>query len=100
MPILFLYRHYLEIALKDALDRSKVFDLSQSEEKFGHDLIKLWRQAEPVLKCFVSPEWLEPIGKPWRYLTQSIGEPMHFGTLQTRKETHKCRIMHTWYITN
>lgn len=35
MPVLFLYRHYLEIALRDVLDRSKVFDLEQSEEKFG-----------------------------------------------------------------
>jgi hypothetical protein len=48
MPVLFLYRHYLEIALKDVLDRSKVFDLSQSDRKFGHDLKLLWAETEPV----------------------------------------------------
>lgn len=61
MPVLFLYRHYLEIALKDALDRSRVLDLSQSDEKFGHDLVALWVEAKSVLKVFVSDDWLAPI---------------------------------------
>src|SRR5262245_42759385 len=53
MPVLFLYRHYLEIALKDVLDRSKVFDLGQSEERFRHNLVKLWEVTKPVLAKFV-----------------------------------------------
>lgn len=88
MPILFLYRHYLEIALKDALAQSKVFDLSQSEEKFGHDLSKLWAEAERVLKSFVDAEWLKPIQEAvdifsavdrradaFRYATNPEGDP-------------------------
>ena len=61
MPILFLYRHYLEVALKDALDCSKVFDLSQSEKKCGHGLLVLWAEAKRVLGVFVTDEWLAPI---------------------------------------
>jgi hypothetical protein len=63
MPILFLYRQYLEMALKDVLERSMVFDLSQSEEKFGHDLKALWAETEPVLKVFITEEWLVPINE-------------------------------------
>jgi hypothetical protein len=63
MPILFLYRHYLEIALKDVLDRSNVFDLSQSDEKFGHDLKSLWAETETTLRVFIGDEWLGSIAK-------------------------------------
>ena len=88
MPILFLYRHYLEIALKDILDRSKVFDLSQSEEKFRHDLKALWGATEPVMKAFIGEEWLGPIAQAvelfsavdkradgFRYATDPQGDP-------------------------
>ena len=88
MPILFLYRHYLEIALKDALDRLKVFDLSQSEEKFGHNLAKLWGEAEGVLRQFVCADWLVPVesaveafnaidrrADAFRYATNPEGDP-------------------------
>jgi hypothetical protein len=88
MPILFLYRHYLEIALKDVLDKSKVFDLSQSDKKFGHDLKSLWAETEPVLKVFIGDEWLAPITQAvdlfsavdkradgFRYATNPQGDP-------------------------
>jgi hypothetical protein len=88
MPILFLYRHYLEIALKDVLDRSKVFDLSQSEERFGHDLNLLWVETEPLLKALVDEKWLRSIAQAvnlfgvvdkradgFRYATNPKGDP-------------------------
>jgi hypothetical protein len=88
MPILFLYRHYLEIALKDALDRSKVFDLSQSEKKFGHNLAELWTESVRVLEVFIDKDWLEPVGSAvdafnaidrradaFRYATNPEGDP-------------------------
>jgi hypothetical protein len=58
MPVLYLYRHYLGAALKDALQASQAFDLDQSEKKFGHDLNALWAEAKRVLTAFVDAEWL------------------------------------------
>jgi len=88
MPVLFLYRHYLEIALKDALEKSKVFDLSQSDKKFAHDLVALWAETKKALEVFVSPDFLAPIGSAvetfstidqradaFRYATNSKGDP-------------------------
>jgi hypothetical protein len=88
MPILFLYRHYLEIALKYALHRSRAFDLSQSEEKFRHDLAALWAETKRVLSAFKPEEWLTPIGQAidvfnavdlradaFRYATKPEGDP-------------------------
>jgi hypothetical protein len=88
MPILFLYRHYVEIALKDVLHRSKVFDLSQSEEKVGHNLEALWAGTESALKAFIGGEWLGSIAEAvklfsavdkradaFRYATNPQGDP-------------------------
>ena len=61
MPILFLYRQYIESALKDALHLSNAFDLQQSDKKFGHDLAGLWTEAKRVLSRFVAVETLETI---------------------------------------
>jgi hypothetical protein len=61
MPVLFLCRHYLEIALKDALHLSNAFDLNQSEERFGHNLERLWSETKRVLLNFVDTERLSEI---------------------------------------
>ncbi|WP_439395410.1 hypothetical protein ACRQ5Q_40675 [Bradyrhizobium sp. PMVTL-01] len=61
MPILFLYRQYIESALKDALHLSNAFDLEQSDKKFGHDLAALWLEAKQVLSRFVAVKTLETI---------------------------------------
>lgn len=61
IPIMFMYRQYLELALKDALEKSKAFDLAQSEEKFGHDVEKLWNETKRVLTAFVCKDLLESI---------------------------------------
>lgn len=58
MPILFLYRQYIESALKDALHISNAFDLEQSDRKFGHDLAALWSEAKRVLTRFEDEETL------------------------------------------
>lgn len=61
MPIMFMYRQYLELALKDALEKSKAFDLVQSEDKFGHDVENLWNEAQRVLTTFVPKDLLDSI---------------------------------------
>ncbi|WP_137043975.1 hypothetical protein [Pseudolabrys sp. FHR47] len=64
MPILFLYRQYVESALKDALHLSNAFDLEQVDKKFGHDLAGLWKEAKRVLGNFVDKDFLESIDAP------------------------------------
>lgn len=88
MPVLFLYRHYLELAFKDVLETSKAFDLAQSEERFGHNLEKLWTEVEKVVSAFVSKDLLGKVGPvvkvfhavdgradAFRYATNPEGDP-------------------------
>jgi len=88
MPVLFLYRQYLELAFKDALQRSKAFDLAQSEEHFKHDLEKLWTEVQRVLSSFLWAEWPQLISSvvaevhaidrradAFRYATNPKGDP-------------------------
>lgn len=48
MPVLFLLRHYLELALKDTLAQAGAFAIELSDKKFGHNLAALWAEAEKV----------------------------------------------------
>ena len=48
MPILFLYRHYIELALKDVVAAAGAFAIELSDEKFGHQLRPLWAEASRV----------------------------------------------------
>ncbi len=48
-PIVFLYRHYIELSLKDIIDRGS--NLLDSEGyDFNHKLMDLWHKAEEVSK--------------------------------------------------
>ena len=38
MPVLFLFRHYLELAMKDIFEAAGAFNIQQSDGLFGHDL--------------------------------------------------------------
>jgi hypothetical protein len=88
MPILFLYRQYLELAFKDALERSKAFDLAQSEERFKHDLEKLWTEVQRVFSGTLWVEWTKLVSsvvaefhaidrraEGFRYATNPNGDP-------------------------
>lgn len=48
-PILFLYRHYLELRIKDLGDIAAEF-LGQEYPEPTHDLLKLWRGVRPNLE--------------------------------------------------
>jgi hypothetical protein len=61
MPILFLYRQYIESALKDALHFSNAFNLEQSDQKFGHDLAALWSEAKRILVNFSDEQTLNSL---------------------------------------
>lgn len=52
MPVLYLFRHYVELALKDILAAGGAFAIDLSDKKFGHDLAALWREVAQVLDNF------------------------------------------------
>jgi hypothetical protein len=79
MPILFLYRQYLENVLKDALHTSNAFDLEQSDKKFGHDLEALWAEAKRVLGAY-------GVGKALDSLDETIAE---FHTVDRRADAFR-----------
>lgn len=52
MPVLFLYRHYIELALKDVVASAGAFAIELSDEKFGHKLEPLWGEASKVFDSY------------------------------------------------
>jgi hypothetical protein len=48
MPVLFLFRHYLELAMKDVFEAAGAFNIQQSDCLFGHDLEKLLLELRKV----------------------------------------------------
>jgi len=52
MPVLYLFRHYVELALKDILAAGGAFAIDLADRKFGHDLAALWGEVGKVLENF------------------------------------------------
>jgi len=52
MPVLFLCRHYVELALKDVLTAAGAFAIELSDRTFGHELNDLWTEVSKVLESF------------------------------------------------
>lgn len=52
MPVLFLFRHYVELALKDILAAAGAFAIDLADKKFGHNLAALWDEAGKVFTNF------------------------------------------------
>lgn len=52
MPVLYLFRHYVELALKDILAAGGAFAIDFADKKFGHDLAALWGEVDKVLENF------------------------------------------------
>jgi hypothetical protein len=52
MPVLFLFRHYVELALKDVLAAAGAFAIDLVDKKFGHNLAALWEEAAKVFDNF------------------------------------------------
>jgi len=78
IPVLFLYRHYLELVMKELLlDGARVMDQpvtsAELAERFGHDLRRLWEACKETVDVI----W--PGSSDWRanelaVLTEQIGE--------------------------
>ncbi len=52
MPVLYLFRHYVELALKDILAAGGAFAIDLADKKFGHNLAALWGEVAKVLNNF------------------------------------------------
>lgn len=68
-PIVFLYRQYLELRLKELLRTGKVL-LDQSlreKEAWGHDILSLWKSARPLLEQV----WPESSHEGWHDLAEA-----------------------------
>lgn len=52
MPVLYLFRPYVELALKDILAAGGAFAIDLADRKFGHDLAALWGEVGKVLDNF------------------------------------------------
>jgi len=50
LPVIFLYRHYLELALKNIICRGRRCSLEKAGISKEHDLSRLWKDARPVLE--------------------------------------------------
>lgn len=57
-PIVFLYRHYLELRLKSLLNGTPSEIGSESSVKVGHDLVQLWRDVKDSVLPLVRSECL------------------------------------------
>lgn len=49
-PILYCYRHYLELQLKDLVRRARLSLGLEPKEYRGHGLLKLWRRLDHLLR--------------------------------------------------
>lgn len=53
-PVLFLYRHYIELRLKEIIQLGNRIATGNWDASHGHDLNSLWDKVEPVLRDKVS----------------------------------------------
>jgi hypothetical protein len=92
LPIMFLYRHYLEIRLKDLIERgSDYLSRPQGWPKAGHDIGELWALCRPILEeifpetptsdndriaeCICSFMAVDASGEGFRYDRDNKGNP-------------------------
>ena len=65
-PVCFLYRHFVELALKEIIGLGNLRQLGDWRTEEGHNLSDLWKKTEPVLRGLFSrmqEEELEAVGK-------------------------------------
>lgn len=89
-PIVYLYRHHLELSLKQIIvDGTRLID-RRSVHPFGHSLFALWQMARPILEeiwpqgskddlaaveeCILELDALDPSSQTFRYSVTSCGD--------------------------
>ncbi|MCB9623149.1 MAG: hypothetical protein R3B99_20200 [Polyangiales bacterium] len=77
-PLVHLWRHYLELALKSIIATGKVLEGEEAKFPHGHNLMKLWEGARRVLeKHEVSIKELDNVAPLLEQLSQI--DPTHTG---------------------
>ena len=62
-PLLFLYRHYIELRCKEIIAVGKeILGTSNYLPKGGHDLMSVWTEAQSILKEVWNQEYQQPKG--------------------------------------
>ena len=49
-PIVFLYRHFLELRLKEICQRAEILRGDWEDTNMNHDLLALWKRARPKIE--------------------------------------------------
>lgn len=102
-PVVFLYRHHLELLLKLLIVAGRRFLSESDDQPFGHCLDKLWMTARPSMeRCFDDADWsqndivtslmaelsaLDPNGEAARYPESNKGTK-HFQELTLLNVRH------------
>lgn len=92
LPILFLFRHYLELRFKDILVYGQVLSGQHAKWRHGHPLKDLWTDTQEVVKatygaavpqefakvgeCVADLSQLDPDSQSFRYPRDTNGRPM------------------------
>lgn len=91
-PIMFLYRHSIEVTLKDLLCLSYMAEITQKENKIGHDLASIWMEILSIVELVQGPKMrseteesfgplvltvhnMDPKGDAFRYPLNTRGQP-------------------------
>lgn len=60
-PIVFLYRHHIELKLKEIICFGSKLTIGKAEIAGGHNLKELWGSARPILESICSKEFVDDI---------------------------------------
>jgi hypothetical protein len=103
-PMVFNYRHYVELSLKAILFRSGLVLETQGKPKYSHNLEKLWEQLRPLLqtrfkdhdfsvldnveKLILEFSGVDPKSTAFRYHEHNPGQKEPAITTETEAITH------------
>src|SRR2546425_8375898 len=59
IPIVFLYRQYLELRMKDIITAGNELFRIENEYPRHHELNRLWQECRPILERLTTPDWRE-----------------------------------------
>lgn len=92
LPILYLFRHYLELRFKEIIVLGRIILGEDYQRPWGHELDKLWQDCRPVCegvlgksfsepldevgRCVQEVAWLDPNSQSFRYPRDKHGNPI------------------------
>ena len=108
LPILFLFRHYIELRCKDIIVYGQALLGQQAAWPIGHDLRKWWEQAKKLYReslgtnlngqsekthtCILEISALDPDSTSFRYPYDKNGQPI-FNTFAKMRELERASVV-------